>query len=443
MSSLNPFLNTNNNTSIFGNNNNNKTSNIFSSNFSFGIKNDNNNNKATSTLFGNANNVTFGTNNNNNSTLSSLQTNNIFNNNNSIFGNTSSNQNNIFINNNQNNLTTNNIFANKNNNNNSLLFQNNNNNQNNIIGNNTINIGNINNNNLFNLSGINNDNNNIINNNVMNNGYININDQKAENEINEYKQVLNDINKCMNVSECENMFKDYLYMKIQKGKILNDINNYKPYTYRNNQQIINDYNIWVEGNKHNKYPNEFFPVQISSPKELLKRNILLEKAILNNIARDHDSIKNLENVNKKITDVMNQKLIDLKNYQYKIEELEYELATLKDKYNYLTGSATENLEDIKEIKENEIKINDKIKEDEIIESFGKMKRFPNENLNLSNLNNQNYVKNMNHDKINLLLDGLTEIQNMMDYIYNDNKKTLNIIMGAQKKFDEICEKHKL
>ena len=72
-----------------------------------------------------------------------------------------------------------------------------------------------------------------------------------------------------------------------------------------------------------------------------------------------------------------------------------------------------------------------------------MKRFPNENLNLSNLNNQNYVKNMNQDKINLLLDGLTEIQNMMDYIYNDNKKTLNIIMGAQKKFYEICEKHKL
>ena len=459
MSSFNPFIsNNNNNTSVFGNTNNN-AQNPFKTN---------NNNTTTSTLFGNSNNISFGANNNisNNNNFASpfLSTNNTINNN-TNFGNTSNNQNNIFLNNNQNNKSINNnqnIFGNNNqniftNNNQNNIFTNNNqnnifsnNNQNNNIfqgqNNNNNNQNNIISNNTFNLRGINDNSNNNINNILNNNNQQNnnrssdVNNQNLNNDLNEYKQVLLDVHKCTDPSKNENMFKDYLYKRLPEGKSINDVNIYRPYTFGKNQQISNDYNIWNEGNKNNKNPNELYPVQISSPGDLLKRNKFLEKGILKAVANDHDSLKNLEILNKKIRDEMNHKLMDLKDYQCKVEELEFNLATLKDKYNYITGSAKENIEGIREIKNNEKKIKERIKENKIDELLEEMKKSSHLNMNL---NNQNYIKNMDQDKINMLLDGFTEIQNIMNHIYNDNIKTLNIVMGAQKKFDEICEKHNI
>ena len=68
------------------------------------------------------------------------------------------------------------------------------------------------------------------------------------------------------------MFKDYLYMPIPKGTSPNDANVYRPYTIAEGQQkIINDYNIWEEGNKNNVDRNKFFPIQISSVDALLQR----------------------------------------------------------------------------------------------------------------------------------------------------------------------------
>ena len=481
MSSFNPFINNNNNnTSVFGNNNNNNTSNPF-------LSNNNNNNTTTSTLFGNSNNISFGannsTNNNNNLTSTFLSTNNNINNN-TNFGNTNNNQNNIFLNNNQNNNpinnnqnifgnnTQNNIFTNNNqnniftNNNQNNIFTNNNqnniftnNNQNNIFSNNiqnnnifqsqnnsNNNQNNILNNNPFNLRGINDNSNNNINNILNNNNQQNNNlssddnNQNVNNDLKEYKQVLLDVNNCIDPSKNENMFKDYLYKRLPEGKSINDVNIYRPYTFGKNQHISNDYNIWNEGNKNNKNPNELYPVQISSPGDLLKRNKFLEKGILKAVANDHNSLKNLEILNKKIRDEMNHKLMDLKDYQCKVEELEFNLAALKDKYNYITGSAKENIEGIREIKNNEKKIKERIKENKIDELLEEMKKSSHLNMNI---NNQNYIKNMDQDKINMLLDGFTEIQNIMNHIYNDNIKTLNIVMGAQKKFDEICEKHNI
>ena len=469
MSSFNPFIsNNNNNTSVFGNINNN-TQNPFKTN---------NNNTTTSTLFGNSNNISFGANNNisnnnnfaspflstnntinnntnfgntsnnqNNIFLNNNQNNKSINNNQNIFGNnnqnifTNNNQNNIFINNNQNNIFTNNnqnnIFSNNNQNNNIFQGQNNNNNnQNNIISNNTFNLRGINDNSNNNINNILNNNNNQ----QYNNSSSDANNQILNKDLNEYKQVLLDVNKCIDPSKNENMFKDYLYKRLPEGKSINDVNIYRPYTFGKNQQISNDYNIWSEGNKNNKNPNELYPVQISSPGDLLKRNKFLEKGILKTIANDHDSLKNLENLNKKIRDEMNHKLMDLKDYQCKVEELEFNLATLKDKYNYITGSAIENIEGIREIKNNEKKIKERIKENKIDELLEEMKKSSHLNMNL---NNQNYIKDMSQDKIIMLLDGFTEIQNIMNHIYNDNIKTLNIVMGAQKKFDEICEKHNI
>ena len=433
MTSLNPFLNTNNKNSIFGNNSNN--TNIFISN-----------NNQTSSFSGNNNTATFGAPNNNTSTTFNF-TNNNLNNNNPIFGNNNiSSSNTNLSNNNQNNIFNSN-------NNNSFLFQNNNNNQN-KINNNQNNINNnmnnnnilINNNNIFNLSGINNNqsNNNNINNqnvNLAQDQFLVLNNKKAQDDLNEFKQVLIDVYKCMKPSEKENMFKDYLYMPIPKGLSSNDINIYRPYTLVNNKDIIlNDYNIWEEGNKNNKNPKDFFPVQISSVDALLTRNKLLEKSILINIAYIENQEKNMEKLNRKIKDEMNNKLIDLKNYQYKLDELELSLSSKMGQYTYLTGSAKENVVDTEEIKENIKKANDNIKENDMLELCEKIKKSSYENFSGEK---RNYIKDMSKERINILLDGLIEIQNMMNIIYNDNKKKSNIIMGAQKEFERICQKNKI
>ena len=450
MSSFNPFLNTNNNNSIFGNksnnanifgtnttNNNNQTSSIF------GNYNTYNNNQISS-ISGNNNSVRFGVFNNSISTSTNFINNNQ-NNNDSIF------RNNNIINNNTN--QSNNMFINNSNNNNSLFFQNNNNNQNNnIIGNsnNNINTNNIilnNNNNIFTLAGINssqnnnNNNNNEFNDNFFQNQSLNSNNNKVENDLKELQVVLMDVMKCMNPSEKENMFKDYLYMPIPKGLSSNDVNVYKAITELNNKdKIVNDYNIWEEGNKNNKNPNEFFPIQISSLDALLTRNKLLEKSFLLNIANIEKQEKNMEKLNRKIKDEMSNKLIDLKNYQYKLDELELSLSTKMGQYTYLTGAAKENVTDTEEIKENIKKANENIKENDMHELCGKIKKSSYEGFTAEK---RNYIKDMNKDGINTLLDGLIEIQNMMNVICNDNKRKFNIIMGAQKEFERICQKNKI
>ena len=466
MSSYNPFLinNTNNNTSTFGiNNNNSNNLNIFGTNSI-----NNNNNKLTSTLFGNPNNISFGANNNTNNNNSSMpsfltnnnnsffgNTNNANNNlnNNSIFGNTNNTNNSVNItNNNQNNLFTSNnnnfsLFPNNNNQNNTNNIQgsNNNINSNNII--NNKNIFGINNNNLFNLSGINNDsnnnnifngNNNQQNNNIFQNQNLNLNNQEVQRDLREFKQTLFDVEKCMKTDEKENMFKDYLYMVITKGKTPSEVNVYKPYTLNRQEKILNDYNLWDEGNKKNKKPNEFFPIQISSVDALLNRNKRLEKANLINIADNAESIKTLEILKRKIEEDMNNKLINLKNCLLRVDELELSLTSKIGQYNYLNGSAKENVTDTKEIKENIKKTNDYIKDNNIFELCQNLKKTSSNNFEGEK---HNYIKDMNKDRINNFLDGLIEIQNMMNIIYNENKKQSNIIMGAQKEFDRLLHRN--
>ena len=141
-------------------------------------------------------------------------------------------------------------------------------------------------------------------NNTMNqfqNQYMNLNDPRLSHDLEEYKQLLNNINNCTDPSCAENMFKDYLYMPIPKGRQPNEYNIYRPYTYIDGQKkIINDYKIWDIANKNNKDPNKFFPIQISSVDSLLTRYKTLEKGILINIAKNVETQKNLENLNKKI-----------------------------------------------------------------------------------------------------------------------------------------------
>ena len=466
MTSYNPFQ------SIFRDNNNTNTTST-NSNSLFGANNNNNNNKP---LFGANNNTsintaTFGVNNANNGNISSLLgTNNTSTNNTSpLFGanNTNNaanpnnnNQNSLFSNPNQNSLFgTNNNNNNNNNASNTFFGVNNNTNNNNIQSNNIFfGINNQNQNNISqinqigNLSGINNNQNN---NNMLGNNNFNINQpnnilnqnqyyadlNKRQNDYREYQQVLVNIENCCNPSKLENMFKDYLYLPIKKGQQPSEVNVYRPYTTnKNNEPIINDFNIWEEGNKKNKNPNEYFTVQISSVDGLLFRNKLLENRILKSIAQTVENEKSLELLNKKIEDEMNSKLMDIKNCHLKLDELELNLSSKVAQYNYLIGTAKENVSATQEIKDNIKKTNDIIEQNNMIELCEKIKKSSSENFSGEN---HNYIKDMNKEKINSMLDALVEIQNMMNVICNNNKKNLDILNGMQKEVDRILKKNEI
>ena len=454
----NPFQSTSN--SLFGNNNNNPTT---TSNSIFG--NNNNPSSTTNSIFGyNNNNPTSTTNsifgNNNNNPTST---------NNSIFGNNNnptSTNNSIFGNNNKPTNTINGIFGNNNNptSTSNSLFGNNNNNinvsntstfsfganiqtQNQNQTNNTIPaIGNNNSNTLFgqynnninpisslgqnnsqnqigNLNGINNNNqqNNIIN---QNNQYLELNNPKIQHDLMEYQKILSNIDNCMNPSKNENMFKDYLYLPIPKGKQPNEYNVYRPHTINDKTGIvyINDYNIWEEGNKNNKNPNEYYPIQISSVEHLLNRNKKIEIALFESISETVDTQKNLETLNKKIDDEMSNKLMELKNCHLKLDELELSLSSKVAQYNYLIGTAKENVRETQEIKYTIKKANDNITKNNMLELCEKIKKSSNANFGGES---HNYVKDMNKDKINSMLDALVEIQNMMTIVSNNNKKNLD------------------
>ena len=359
---------------------------------------------------------------------------------NSLFGNnTSSNQINFGANkgNQSNNLFGSNTTGNQST---SLFGQNNTQNANNQQNQNTNNI-------LGNLSGINANNNqsnnpqqnNIFNQNRQN--YIDLNNQKTRHDLEEFNQILDNVSNCSDPARLENMFKDYLYMPIPKGIQPNDVNNYRPYTIVEGQQkIVNDYNIWEKANKNNVNPNKYFPIQISSVDALLNRYKNLEKGILQTIAKTVETQKNLENINKKIDDEMNSKISELKNCHIKLDKLQLQLSSKVAQYNYLLGTAKENVNETQQIKENIKKANDIINKNNMIDVAEKVKKFSNEEIAGEK---KDYIQELNKEKINYMLDALVEIQNMMNVVNANNRRNLNIVNGMQKEIDRILKKNEI
>jgi len=359
---------------------------------------------------------------------------------NSLFGNnTSSNQINFGANkgNQTNNLFGSNTTGNQST---SLFGQNNTQNANNQQNQNTSNI-------LGNLSGINANNNqsnnpqqnNIFNQNRQN--YIDLNNQKTRHDLEEFNQILDNVSNCSDPARLENMFKDYLYMPIPKGIQPNDVNNYRPYTIVEGQQkIVNDYNIWEKANKNNVNPNKYFPIQISSVDALLNRYKNLEKGILQTIAKTVETQKNLENINKKIDDEMNSKISELKNCHIKLDKLQLGLSSKVAQYNYLLGTAKENVNETQQIKENIKKANDIINKNNMIDVAEKVKKFSNEEIAGEK---KDYIQELNKEKINYMLDALVEIQNMMNVVNANNRRNLNIVNGMQKEIDRILKKNEI
>ena len=359
---------------------------------------------------------------------------------NSLFGNnTSSNQINFGANkgNQNNNIFGSNTTGNQST---SLFGQNNTQNANNQQNQNTSNI-------LGNLSGINANNNqsnnpqqnNIFNQNRQN--YIDLNNQKTRHDLEEFNQILDNVSNCSDPARLENMFKDYLYMPIPKGIQPNDVNNYRPYTIVEGQQkIVNDYNIWEKANKNNVNPNKYFPIQISSVDALLNRYKNLEKGILQTIAKTVETQKNLENINKKIDDEMNGKISELKNCHIKLDKLQLGLSSKVAQYNYLLGTAKENVNETQQIKENIKKANDIINKNNMIDVAEKVKKFSNEEIAGEK---KDYIQELNKEKINYMLDALVEIQNMMNVVNANNRRNLNIVNGMQKEIDRILKKNEI
>ena len=410
------------NTSILGANNNNKSGGLFGNssnptNLSFGA----NNTTGGNSLFGantSSNQLTLGPNNSGN--------------------NQNNQQGSLFSFNNKGNQS-NNLFGSGNQSTN-LFGQNNTQNANNQQNQNTSSI-------FGNLSGINatnNQNNNPQQNNFFNQNrqnYIDINNPKNRHDLEEYKQILENVSNCSDPAHQENMFKDYLYMPIPKGIQPSDVNNYRPYTIVEGQQkIINDYNIWEKASKNNVDPNKYFPIQISSVDALLNRYKNLEKGILQSIAKTVETQKSLEKINKKVDDEMNSKISEIKNCHTRLDKLQLGLSSKVAQYNYLLGTAKENVNDTQQIKDNIKKTNDNINKNNMIEVSDKIKKCSIEEIPGET---KNYIKELNKDKINYMFDALVEIQNMMNVVNTNNKRNLNIVNGMNKEIERILKKNQI
>lgn len=410
------------NTSISGANNNNKSGGLFGNssnptNISFGA----NNTTGGNSLFGantSSNQLTFGPNNSGN--------------------NQNNQQGSLFSFNNKGNQS-NNLFGSGNQSAN-LFGQNNTQNANNQQNQNTSSI-------FGNLSGINatnNQNNNPQQNNFFNQNrqnYIDINNPKNRHDLEEYKQILENVSNCSDPAHQENMFKDYLYMPIPKGIQPSDVNNYRPYTIVEGQQkIVNDYNIWEKASKNNVDPNKYFPIQISSVDALLNRYKNLEKGILQSIAKTVETQKSLEKINKKVDDEMNSKISEIKNCHTRLDKLQLGLSSKVAQYNYLLGTAKENVNDTQQIKDNIKKTNDNINKNNMIEVSDKIKKCSVEEIPGET---KNYIKELNKDKINYMFDALVEIQNMMNVVNTNNKRNLNIVNGMNKEIERILKKNQI
>ena len=410
------------NTSISGANNNNKSGGLFGNssnptNISFGA----NNTTGGNSLFGantSSNQLTFGPNNSGN--------------------NQNNQQGSLFSFNNKGNQS-NNLFGSGNQSTN-LFGQNNTQNANNQQNQNTSSI-------FGNLSGINannNQNNNPQQNNFFNQNrqnYIDINNPKNRHDLEEYKQILENVSNCSDPAHQENMFKDYLYMPIPKGIQPSDVNNYRPYTIVEGQQkIVNDYNIWEKASKNNVDPNKYFPIQISSVDALLNRYKNLEKGILQSIAKTVETQKSLEKINKKVDDEMNSKISEIKNCHTRLDKLQLGLSSKVAQYNYLLGTAKENVNDTQQIKDNIKKTNDSINKNNMIEVSDKIKKCSIEEIPGET---KNYIKELNKDKINYMFDALVEIQNMMNVVNTNNKRNLNIVNGMNKEIERILKKNQI
>ena len=333
-----------------------------------------------------------------------------------LFGNQQGNQSTITFGANNNNKPNGNILGNL-----SGINANNNNNQNNISNNFQQN------NNIFNQN--------------RPNQYLNLNNQNIKRDLEEYKQILQNVSNCYNPSQNENMFKDYLYMPIPKGIQPNDLNVYRPYTLIAGQQkIVNDYNIWEKASKNNVDPNKYFPIQISSVDALLQRYKNLEKGILQSMAKTIETQKSLENLNKKIDDEMNSKISELKSTHIKLDKLQLDLSSKVAEYNYLLGTAKENVSTTQQIKSNIKKINENINKNNMVELSEKLKKVSNDEIGGEN---KDYIKELNKNKISFMMDSLVEIQNMMNVINMNNKKNLNTINAMNKEVERILKKSEM
>ena len=128
----------------------------------------------------------------------------------------------------------------------------------------------------------------------------------------------------------------------------------------------------------------------------------------------------------------------LKNRYLKVEELELSLSSKLAQFNYIVGNVNENVSDTQEIKENIKKANENIEKNNMIELCTKIKKVSNENFKGEN---KNYIKDMSKERINNMLDGLVEIQSMMNVIYNNNKKNYGMVLGMQKEAERIFKKN--
>ena len=78
----------------------------------------------------------------------------------------------------------------------------------------------------------------------------------------------------------------------------------------------------------------------------------------------------------------------------------------------------------------------------MIELSEKLKKVSNDEIVGEN-KEKDYIKEINKNKINFMMDSLVEIQNMMNVINANNKRNLNTINAMNKEVERIIKKNEI
>ena len=197
--------------------------------------------------------------------------------------------------------------------------------------------------------------------------------------------------------------------------------------------------------KLNAKEDEIISAVKESKQEIIeKAKQIVQKANYKNGNKEMDELleewKKTGRSNKKVDDEMNSKISEIKNCHTRLDKLQLGLSSKVAQYNYLLGTAKENVNDTQQIKDNIKKTNDNINKNNMIEVSDKIKKCSIEEIPGET---KNYIKELNKDKINYMFDALVEIQNMMNVVNTNNKRNLNIVNGMNKEIERILKKNQI
>lgn len=261
---------------------------------------------------------------------------------------------------------------------------------------------------------------------------------KRDIDIQEIAILFNNFIDAYNPSSPSNLFKYFLYTRGDITCDIRQLQQYSPYikTEDGTNNCI-DFNLWRKATQDNKNPQRTFPTQISSPKQFefrIKKEEINLLCVLEEIVKTQ---KNLEALNLKYENDMNEELIEARNKMKKIKHLLTMVSTKMAKFSLRIGKGEKNMTAEKKISEQLNSIRNLLQEDsEFKRKVNNVKNISLEHTFVENDEN-NYMKEMNKMRIDKSMNALRELKCVIDTQFSNLNKNIKIINGIQNDINQL------